>query len=78
MNYGEEPQKAIIRELMEETNLKGNVSSLFGVYGNKKRDPRKHVVTIVYQVLVEDFSMSNAGDDAKCCKLFSIKEILQN
>lgn len=64
MDYGEEPKDACLRELKEETNLVGKIASLVGVYGNFKRDPRKHVVSIVYEVIVEDFIDLKAQDDA--------------
>jgi len=33
VDYGENPEKSVLRELEEETNLKGTLKRLVGVYG---------------------------------------------
>ena len=48
VEYGEEPGKGCLRELKEETNLDGKNLELLTIRGEPNRDPRKHVVTIVY------------------------------
>lgn len=59
MDYGEDPESAVSRELQEETGLL--ISSvpprLICVKGHPKRDPRQHVVTIAYEVVVDPSSM---------------------
>lgn len=61
--------QAAVRELEEETSLKieSNRFKLLGVYSNPDRDPRDHVVDIVYHVgLTSDESIvAKANDDAK-------------
>ena len=54
VEYGEEPGKGCLRELKEETNLDGKNLELLTIRGEPNRDPRKHVVTIVYVVEVDE------------------------
>lgn len=48
VEYGEEPENAIKREIKEELGIEVKIKKLVGVYGNPKRDPRYHTVSIVY------------------------------
>ncbi len=78
VNYGETVEEAVIREILEETNLKTKIVNLLGVYSNPNRDPRGHTISIVY--VLEPVNNSNniipkGGDDAKEAKLFNISEI---
>lgn len=43
----------MLRELKEETNLSGRDPLLVTVAGNPGRDPRKHVVSVMYYVTVD-------------------------
>jgi len=52
VEYGESAERAVLRELHEETGLKVKSPRLIGVYSNPRRDPRGHVVSIAYLVLV--------------------------
>ena len=72
LDYGEDPVTAVLRELREETNLIGDNTKLAGVYGDPKRDPRGHYVTIVYNVDVKDVTPIQAGDDAGKAEFFDI------
>lgn len=47
MDYGEAPEVGVLRELEEETNLKGRDPALVAVAGNPKRDPRRHTISIL-------------------------------
>ena len=53
VEYGEDPRDAVLRELEEETGLKGTIIRLLDARGNPERDPRKHIVSIVYLVEAE-------------------------
>ena len=75
VDYGESCEHAVIRELEEETNLKGRDPKLIGVYSEPDRDPRKHVCSIVYEVEVDDYSTLKAGDDAKHANWYDIKDL---
>lgn len=48
LNYNETLEKAIVREIKEETGLKTKIIELIGVYSAPNRDPRGHVVTAAY------------------------------
>ena len=53
VEYGEDPEFGCLRELQEETELIGKDIELLTVRCNPKRDPRRHVVSIIYTVKVE-------------------------
>ena len=78
VNYGEDPEHGCIRELIEETELEGKDIELLTVRGDPKRDPRRHVVTIVYLVNVDPDSQPKGGDDAKDAKFYDLKDIIKN
>ena len=42
VDYGEDPEIAVLRELLEETGIEGSDPRLFEVKGRPERDPRKH------------------------------------
>jgi 8-oxo-dGTP diphosphatase len=50
MDIGETAEECCVRELMEETGIKVDPSSLqlVGVYSDPKRDPRRHCVGLSY------------------------------
>tara|TARA_B100001109_G_scaffold221783_1_gene193419 strand:+ start:127 stop:552 length:426 start_codon:yes stop_codon:yes gene_type:complete len=64
VEVGEDPETAVLRELIEETGIEGNDPELFAVRGNPSRDPRKHIVSIFYRVRVDAGAIPVAGDDA--------------
>ena len=73
---GETVEHCLTRETKEETNLTISNYSLFGVYSEPYRDPREHVVALVYDVEVKDVSNLHPGDDANKVLWFDIKAIL--
>lgn len=64
-NVGESPEQAAIRELEEETSIKVPEVYQFRTYGDPKRDPRGHVISVVHFVYVLTDKVAVAGDDAK-------------
>jgi 8-oxo-dGTP diphosphatase len=48
VNEGESVENAAIREAVEETSLEIEPIDILGVYSYPKRDPRKHVLTVVF------------------------------
>ncbi|MCE9521175.1 MAG: NUDIX hydrolase [Alphaproteobacteria bacterium] len=64
VEYGETAEAAALRELHEETGLTAKSPRLIGVYSDPKRDPRGHVVSIAYLVIVGKVN-PKGGDDAK-------------
>ena len=71
----EDPLIAVLRELEEETGMIGENPKLLMVMGNPKRDPRKHIVSIVYEVEVQD-GEPQAGDDAADARFWPLEEVL--
>jgi len=64
VDYGEDPETACIRELKEECSIDGSNPELIAVAGDPARDPRKHIVSIVYSVEVDSAANVVAADDA--------------
>lgn len=71
----EDPLIAVLRELEEETNLVGTNPELLMVMGKPSRDPRKHIVSIVYSVSAPD-GEPLAGDDAADARFWPLQEVL--
>ena len=75
VDQGERPEEAVLRELEEEAGLTGSNPQLLMVMGDPDRDPRKHVVSIVYEVEAEGDPVG--GDDAQDARFWPISEILE-
>lgn len=73
VDYGESTEEAVARELLEETSLNAKGVRLTGVYSNPGRDPRGHIISLVYLVNAE--GVPKAGDDTKEFKYFSIDNL---
>lgn len=59
----EPTEAAVLRELFEETGLRGRVAGLVGVYSGRARDPSRSTATVAY--LVRGRARApRAGDDA--------------
>ncbi|MBR3515482.1 MAG: NUDIX hydrolase [Lachnospiraceae bacterium] len=66
--------EAARRELFEETGLRDIPLTQLYTFGSPDRDPRMHVVSVVYTALVpKDQLKIRAGDDASDAKLFKIR-----
>jgi len=77
VDYGEDPGAAVRREVEEETGLTGLPLGQFRVYGDPKRDPRGHTVTLVYVAELEATTRNGAaepraGDDADGAAWFPV------
>ena len=68
-------EAAVLRELKEESGLDGTNPRLLMVMGDPARDPRKHIVSIVYEV--EATGEPVGGDDAQDARFWPISEILE-
>ena len=64
VDYGEDPEDAVIRELLEETGVVGKYPLALTILGKPGRDPRKHCVGLFYLVEVDSDSEPVGGDDA--------------
>jgi 8-oxo-dGTP diphosphatase len=70
---GETTERAVLRELVEETGVKGRIKGLLCVRSDPSRDPRGHTVSVVYAV--EPISKRiSAGDDAEMAEWVSVDE----
>ena len=67
---------AAVRELLEETGLVGKDPELLMVMGEPKRDPRKHIVSVVYSITVSEDQQPVAGDDAQDAKFWPLDHVL--
>ena len=76
VDQGEDPHDAALRELQEETGLVGTEAKLLMVMGDPDRDPRKHIVSIVYEVEVPEDQVPQAGDDAQDARFWPIETLL--
>ena len=77
VNYGENVEEALKREVAEETNLKVNKIKLFGVYSDPKRDPRYHTIGSIY--LCRNYSGKlNGSRESSEERFFSLNRIPKN
>jgi 8-oxo-dGTP diphosphatase len=74
VEYGERVEEAVLREVEEETGLKGKIHSLVGVYSDPDRDPRGHFVSVCFVVLPAGGELK-AGSDAKEVSLFPLDSL---
>jgi 8-oxo-dGTP diphosphatase len=79
VKVGESPEDAARRELEEETDIRGIQLEQLRVFGDPGRDPRGHVVTVVFLGLLDcDGSVGQrpreveAGSDAAQARWWSI------
>ena len=73
VEVGESTESAILRELKEEIGVSCQIRRLLGVYSDPNRDPRFHVVSVVY--LLDTDETPTAGSDAKRVFVFPCEEI---
>jgi len=73
VEYGETLEQAVKREVKEETGLKVKILKQLHAYSSQKRDPRKHVVSIVF--LCRGKGELKEGNDAKQVRVFPLDRI---
>lgn len=73
VDEGETTEDAAIREVYEEIGLHVTLETLLGVYSNPERDPRKHIVSIVY--VGQASGTPQAADDAREARLFNPRRL---
>lgn len=74
VNEGETVEEAARREALEETSLQVEPIEILGVYSDPKRDPRKHVLSVVFVGIVVGGSQ-RAGDDAEVVEWIEPEQI---
>jgi 8-oxo-dGTP diphosphatase len=76
VEYGEDIELAIDREIQEETGLTGLPFRQFRTYGHPGRDPRGHTVSVVYvAVIVGEPPAVLGGDDAAAAAWFPVDSL---
>jgi 8-oxo-dGTP diphosphatase len=73
VEVGETVEKAVLREVKEETGLDAQIVKLLGVYSEPNRDPRFHVVSVVF--VLDAYGEPKGGDDAKKALVFPIEDL---
>ncbi|MBC7081461.1 MAG: NUDIX hydrolase [Thermoplasmatales archaeon] len=73
VEYGEKVEDAIFREFKEETGMNVRIKKLFGVYSDPNRDPRGHIISIVFLLASDDEPV--AGDDAIDARFFDLNSL---
>jgi 8-oxo-dGTP diphosphatase len=73
VEVGETVEKAVLREVKEETGLDAQIVKLLGVYSEPNRDPRFHVVSVVF--VLDAYGEPAGGDDAKKALVFPIEDL---
>ena len=69
VDYGETLEKAVCREMKEETGLDIDIIRQFHTYSDPKRDPRHHTVTVMF--IATASGTLKAGDDAGKAEIFT-------
>jgi 8-oxo-dGTP diphosphatase len=72
--YGERAEECVVREVLEETGLHTEVLDLVGVYSDPARDPRGHLVSLVFFLRPIGGEL-RAGDDAESAALFDLSSL---
>ena len=76
VEYGEDIEDAIDREIEEETGLTCLPFRQFRTFGQPGRDPRGHTVSVVYvAVIVGEAPTVVGGDDAASAAWFPVQKI---
>jgi len=73
MEIEESPVEAALRELAEETGLKGKLKRLIGVYPNNS-EIHGYLITIIYEVKILGGKLC-AGDDAEEAEFFAVNQL---
>lgn len=75
VNYGEKVEDALKREVKEEVSLNIEPLEILGVYSDPARDPRDHIMSIVFICLTIDELKGKAGDDASEIYWINLNEL---
>ncbi|HEY2792149.1 MAG TPA: NUDIX domain-containing protein [Micromonosporaceae bacterium] len=74
---GEDLVAAAIRELGEETGLRGEELHLeqLSAYGSPDRDPRGRVVSVAFLAIAPDLPIPTAGSDARAARWTPVEDV---
>jgi len=74
VDYGETVEEAVLRELMEECSVKGELEGILGVYSDPRRDPRGQRISTVF---IGNWISGEpkAGDDAASVQWSTLQDV---
>jgi len=75
VDYGEDPEDAVLREMLEETGIVGDNPRILHVLGAPERDPRKHCVGLFYLVEADLKAEPQGADDAVSAAWIPISDL---
>jgi 8-oxo-dGTP diphosphatase len=75
VNENESLERAVARELSEETGISGSRLEQLGAFGDPGRDPRGHTVTVAYLTFLVAEPKITAGDDAAVAEWHSVRSL---
>jgi len=76
VDYGEDIDDAIVREVQEETGLNGVAFEQFHTFGKPDRDPRGHTVSVAYVGILNGQPPAvKGGDDAAEAAWFATDQL---
>jgi len=78
VNENESLERAVARELSEETGITGAKLEQLGAFGDPGRDPRGHTITIAYLTFLVAEAKITAGDDAAAAEWHSFRRLALN
>jgi 8-oxo-dGTP diphosphatase len=74
VNEGEKVETAAIREVREETSLEIEPVDILGVYSDPQRDPRRHILTVVFIGIILK-GVPNPNDDSSEIQWMKLEDI---
>ena len=74
VNQGEKVETAALREVSEETSLEIEPVDVLGVYSDPKRDPRRHILTVVFIGIILK-GVPNPKDDSSEIQWIQLDDI---
>ena len=77
VEYYETTERAVKREIKEETGLTAKTKKIIGVYSKPNRDPRGHIISIVYLLEIIK-GTARATKEAREIRYFEFKNLPKN
>lgn len=77
VEVGETVEQAVVREVKEECGVEVELDSLLGVYSNPDRDPRGHVVSVVFVGIPKSGKLKESSESEPSWKKFEEAESLK-
>jgi len=75
VDENEKLEDAVVRELLEETNVELKNLNQFRAYSAPDRDPRGRTISVVFIAFLHEFPSVLAGDDAASANWFLLDKL---